>query len=225
MPGVRAFLANQPEPAVHIGYLHFDDRPFSPLSLTPLHCANCSRTFRFSFDPSFHSYRIRLPAGSFANGTCIPSGHPAFTARETCLKTVISLAGASRLPPHLVKSDPRLARFQTCDRSAVLNDLDPDGLADAIRNAKAGKAVINSRVGARPIMELRNRHDEPVNAFYELTDREMDVLRQIGAGKNNHEIAAALVISEKTVKAHVANFLTARRLPCLPGKKASCGAI
>jgi DNA-binding NarL/FixJ family response regulator len=107
----------------------------------------------------------------------------------------------------------------------VLNDLDPDGLADAIRNAKAGKAVINSRVGARLFKELRNRRDEPVNAFCELTDREMDVLRQIGAGKNNHEIAAALVISEKTVKAHVANFLTARRLPCLPGKKASCGAI
>ncbi len=34
------------------------------------------------------------------------------------------------------------------------------------------------------------------------------MLRQIAAGKSNHEIAAALVISEKTVKTHITNILT-----------------
>ena len=33
------------------------------------------------------------------------------------------------------------------------------------------------------------------------------MLRQIAAGKNNQEIAAALVISEKTVKSHITNIL------------------
>ncbi|RPI31435.1 MAG: DNA-binding response regulator, partial [Chloroflexota bacterium] len=41
----------------------------------------------------------------------------------------------------------------------------------------------------------------------ELTSRELDVLRQIAAGKPNREIAEALVISEKTVKSHITNIL------------------
>ena len=35
----------------------------------------------------------------------------------------------------------------------------------------------------------------------------MEVLRLIAAGKNNQEIATALVISEKTVKTHITNLL------------------
>jgi NarL family two-component system response regulator LiaR len=92
--------------------------------------------------------------------------------------------------------------------SYVLKDIDPDDLADAIRLAAAGEAVINPRVGARLIKELHGSRQESVNPFSELTDREMEVLRQIAAGKSNHEIAQALVISEKTVKTHVTNLLS-----------------
>ena len=91
--------------------------------------------------------------------------------------------------------------------SYVLKDIDPDDLADAIRRAAAGEAVINPRVGARLVKELYGQREETVNAFRELTDREMEVLRQIAAGKNNHEIAETLVISEKTVKTHITNIL------------------
>ncbi len=92
--------------------------------------------------------------------------------------------------------------------SYVLKDIDPDDLADAIRRANAGEAVINPRVAARLVKELHGRREEAVNAFSELTDREMEVLRQVAAGKSNHEIAAELVISEKTVKTHITNILT-----------------
>jgi NarL family two-component system response regulator LiaR len=54
---------------------------------------------------------------------------------------------------------------------------------------------------------MHGQRSEGVNPFNELTDREMEVLKQIAAGKNNHEIAEALVISEKTVKSHVTNIL------------------
>ena len=91
--------------------------------------------------------------------------------------------------------------------SYVLKDIDPDDLADAIRRANAGEAVINPRVAARLVKELHGQREEAVNPFSELTDREMDVLRQIAAGKSNQEIAAALVISEKTVKSHITNIL------------------
>jgi two-component system, NarL family, response regulator LiaR len=91
--------------------------------------------------------------------------------------------------------------------SYVLKDIDPDDLAGAIRRANAGEAVINPRVAARLVKELYGQREETVNAFSELTNREMDVLRQIAAGKSNQEIAAVLVISEKTVKSHITNIL------------------
>ncbi len=91
--------------------------------------------------------------------------------------------------------------------SYVLKDIDPDDLADAVRRASAGEAVLNPRVAARLVKEMRGQRSDAVNPFNELTDREMDVLKQIAAGKNNHEIAETLVISEKTVKSHVTNIL------------------
>ena len=91
--------------------------------------------------------------------------------------------------------------------SYVLKDIDPDDLAAAIRRANAGEAVINPRVATRLVAELHGQRQEAVNPFSELTDREMDVLRHIAAGKSNHAIAAELVISEKTVKSHVTNIL------------------
>jgi len=41
----------------------------------------------------------------------------------------------------------------------------------------------------------------------DLTERELEVLRLIAQGLNNHEIAQRLTISEKTVKTHVSNIL------------------
>jgi len=42
----------------------------------------------------------------------------------------------------------------------------------------------------------------------DLTERELEVLRLIAQGLNNHEIAQKLTISEKTVKTHVSNILS-----------------
>lgn len=91
--------------------------------------------------------------------------------------------------------------------SYVLKDIDPDDLADAIRRARAGEAVINPRVAARLVQEIHGRRAEALNPFTELTDRELEVLRQLAAARSNQEIAAALVISESTVKSHIANIL------------------
>lgn len=92
--------------------------------------------------------------------------------------------------------------------SYVLKDIDPDDLAAAIRCARAGEAVLNPRVAGRLVKEMQGDRDTAVNPFTELTDREMEVLREIAAGKSNTEIAEALVISEKTVKSHVTNILS-----------------
>jgi NarL family two-component system response regulator LiaR len=92
--------------------------------------------------------------------------------------------------------------------SYVLKDIDPDELAEAIRHAGVGEAMLNPRVAARMVRELHSGTDDKVNLFNELTEREMEVLRQIAGGKSNNEIAESLVISEKTVKTHITNILS-----------------
>ncbi len=92
--------------------------------------------------------------------------------------------------------------------SYVLKNIDPDDLADAVRRAKEGEAVLHPRVAARLVKEMHGSRAEEVNAFTELTERELEVLRLVAEGKNNQEIAATLVISEKTVKSHIGNILS-----------------
>lgn len=91
--------------------------------------------------------------------------------------------------------------------SYVLKDIDPDELAEAIRRAHGGEAILNPQVAARMVKEIRGGKLDESNPFTELTDREMDVLRLIAGGMNNQDIAGELVISEKTVKTHITNIL------------------
>ncbi len=92
--------------------------------------------------------------------------------------------------------------------SYLLKDVGPAELADAVRKAANGEAVLHPRVAARVVQELHGarRQDSP-NPFTELSDRELEVLRLIADGLNNADIAETLVISEKTVKSHVSNIL------------------
>jgi two-component system, NarL family, response regulator LiaR len=92
--------------------------------------------------------------------------------------------------------------------SYVLKDIGPLELADAGRKAAAGEAVLHPRVAARVIRELQGVRGDVPNLFSALTDRALELLRLIADGLANAEIAAKLVISEKTVKGHVSNILS-----------------
>jgi DNA-binding NarL/FixJ family response regulator len=92
--------------------------------------------------------------------------------------------------------------------SYVLKDIPPDDLVEVVRKAVHGESVLHPRVAARVVMEVRgSRHHAP-NPFLELSERELEVLRLIADALSNAEIAARLVISEKTVKGHLSNILS-----------------
>lgn len=92
--------------------------------------------------------------------------------------------------------------------SYLLKDAEPDELASAIRKAAAGEAVLHPRVASRVVQELHGARQDTPNPFTALSDRELEVLRLIADGLSNADIAASLIISEKTVKSHVSNILS-----------------
>jgi two-component system, NarL family, response regulator LiaR len=91
--------------------------------------------------------------------------------------------------------------------SYVLKDIRPADLADAVRKAAAGEVVLHPRVARRLMHELK-RMQAAANALTDLTEREIEVLRLVGEGLTNAEIAARLIISEKTAKSHISNILS-----------------
>jgi NarL family two-component system response regulator LiaR len=90
--------------------------------------------------------------------------------------------------------------------SYLLKDVSPEELAEAVYAAARGEPTLHPRVAVRLMEELRGEHSS-VNLFHELSEREQEVLRLIASGMSNADIAAELVISEKTVKGHVSSIL------------------
>jgi len=91
--------------------------------------------------------------------------------------------------------------------SYLLKDIGPAELAEAIRAAARGEAILHPKVAARLLQELRGNRTQTINVYTELSEREQEVLRLIAEGMSNAEMAEKLVLSEKTVKSHVSNIL------------------
>jgi DNA-binding NarL/FixJ family response regulator len=93
----------------------------------------------------------------------------------------------------------------------LLKDAPADRLLDAIRIAAAGDALLAPQITRRLIARFthaaRGERDGVPEQLHELTARELDVLRMIARGLSNTEIAAELVLTENTVKTHVAHVL------------------
>lgn len=89
--------------------------------------------------------------------------------------------------------------------SYLLKDSSPQDLVEAVRAAVRGESTLHPAVAARVLREMQQRQQLSLN---DLTPRELDVLTRIARGRSNHEIAKELVISQPTVRTHVANILT-----------------
>jgi DNA-binding NarL/FixJ family response regulator len=94
----------------------------------------------------------------------------------------------------------------------LLKDAPPEQLVHAIRTVAIGEALLAPAITRRLIEDYIRRpapdaaHAAP--GLEELTPREREVLQLIACGRSNGEIAAQLVVSEATVKTHVAHVFS-----------------
>lgn len=84
----------------------------------------------------------------------------------------------------------------------VYKDVSPAALAGAIRSVHAGHVILPPDLAA-----ALARGEGGPRRLGQLTPREREVLAEIARGRSNREIARSLVVSEKTVKAHVSSIL------------------
>ena len=119
---------------------------------------------------------------------------------------------------------PRILMLTTFDQNAyvyeamkagasgfLLKDVRREELVNAVRAVAAGDALLASSLTRRFIEDFVRRPPPgaaATGALAELTDREAEVVRLVARGLSNAEIADRMVVSEATVKTHVARVLS-----------------
>jgi len=98
----------------------------------------------------------------------------------------------------------------------LCKDAPADELVAAVHAIAAGGAVITPAVLNRILVRVAEALPAPetttASKLDALTDREREVLVHVARGHSNAEIAAALQVSETTIKTHVGHVLTKLRL-------------
>lgn len=93
----------------------------------------------------------------------------------------------------------------------VLKDAPGEDLQEATRTVASGGAWLDPRVTG-PVLEVYRRGvrraEDDMTAVANLTPREHDVLRLVGRGATNAEVADQLHVTEATVKSHLGRVLT-----------------
>jgi DNA-binding NarL/FixJ family response regulator len=98
----------------------------------------------------------------------------------------------------------------------LLKDVGSDALAEAVRAASRGEAPLQPSVARKILGRLRSTrpepgaevaHTPPGEALSEFSERELEVLRLLGHGAANREIAERLSLTEGTVKNYISSIL------------------
>jgi DNA-binding NarL/FixJ family response regulator len=111
---------------------------------------------------------------------------------------VLSQYLESRYATRLLEHHPEATGYLLKERVS-----DIGALKDAIARIAEGECVLDPTIVTRLIKRPRN-----TGPLDQLTDREREVLALIAEGRSNHGISEILVLSPKTVEAHVGRILS-----------------
>jgi two-component system, NarL family, response regulator NreC len=145
--------------------------------------------------------------------------HKVLGYRPTVLVLDLNMADESSLPaiPRMreispetqivvltMQNDPSFAREALRNGAVgyVLKEAADAELVQAVRNAAGGRTYLNPELGARVAAEPPHPQGPPDD----LSPREVEILRMIGLGHTNAEIAATLYLSVRTVESHRAHI-------------------
>jgi len=95
-------------------------------------------------------------------------------------------------------------------RGYVLKEAEPDELLRAVEAAQRGEVMLCPIIAEKVLEHFRSGllPKQPGLPYDALSQRELEVLQRAAEGLSNKQIAERLVISEKTVKNHVANIFS-----------------
>ena len=88
--------------------------------------------------------------------------------------------------------------LQAGARAYILKSMPPKELVEVIRQVHAGKKRIPTEIAAN----LAEHYNDEA-----LTEREVEVLREVAGGNRNRDIATKLFITEETVKVHIKHIM------------------
>jgi two-component system, NarL family, response regulator LiaR len=88
----------------------------------------------------------------------------------------------------------------------LLKDTLPQELLQAIIDVYEGRPSLHPEIAMKLMMEISQHTDLPPTED-PLTEREVEVLKLVAKGLSNQEIAQKLVISERTICAHISNIM------------------
>ena len=100
------------------------------------------------------------------------------------------------------------AGLQAGGRGYILKHADPETMLRAIRAVAHGESLLGHTIAQKVMRQFSALPSKPTPLYDDLTPRELEVLKLIGEGLHNKEIAQALTISEKTVKNHINNIFS-----------------
>lgn len=136
---------------------------------------------------------IRMPQGSGLDA--IPA-----IVRISPNTTVIVLTACDEMEEHV-------RAFKLGARGVVLKDSARNTLVQAIRSVCRGETWMDPRMRGVLVAELARSGDAGDDIAIDrddgLTDRELEIVRLVAAGKKNKEVAAQLAISERTVRTNL----------------------
>ena len=118
-----------------------------------------------------------------------------------------SASGVAVLVLTMLEDDSVVPALRAGARGYLLKDASVDDLVRAITSVDRGQSVLAPQAADRVHRQLIRPATVADRPFPELTEREHDLLAEIVDGRNNHEIASSLGLTDKTVRNYMANIL------------------